>query len=72
MILRMMVSMMRRHATAVRRAELHQERAAGRRHESHWNMGAKYQRGQQSDGQRIRSPMVIGASLHAEGVYDAR
>ena len=71
--LRMVVMRMVGRSTAgVRRAELHQERSATRRHEAHWDIGAKDERGQQYDGQHIGSPGVTEPSFHDWGRHHAR
>ncbi len=73
MILRMeMMPMVGRDPTNVVRAELHQERGATRRHEPHWDIGAKDERGQQYDSQNISSPSVTVPSLHDCGCHHAR
>jgi hypothetical protein len=65
--LRMVVMAMVGRRAAVRRAELHQERAAARGHESHRDICAKQKRGQQYDGQPIGSPNVTEPSFHDLG-----
>lgn len=54
-------------SSAVRRAELQQEGAPARGHESHGNIGAKQKRGQPYDGRYIGSPSVPEPSLHDLG-----
>jgi hypothetical protein len=65
--LRMVVMAMVGKSTAVRRAELQQERAAARGHESHGNICAKQKRGQPYDGRYIGSPSVPEPGLHDLG-----
>jgi hypothetical protein len=65
--LRMVVMAVVGRCAAVRRAELHQERAAARGHESHRDICAKQKRGQQYDGQPIGSPDVTEPSFHDLG-----
>jgi len=56
--LRMVVMAMVGRSTAVRRADLQQEGAPARGHESHGNICAKQKRGQPYDGRYIGSPGV--------------
>ena len=65
--LRMVVMAVVGKRAAVRRAELHEERAAVRGHESQGDIGAKQKRGQQYDGQPIGSPDVTEPSFHDLG-----
>jgi hypothetical protein len=65
--LRMVVMAMVGKSTAVRRAELQQEGAPARGHESHGNIGAKQKRGQPYEGRYIGSPSVPEPSLHDLG-----
>jgi len=64
---RMVVMAVVRRSAAVRRTEFHQERAAARGHESHGDIRAKQQRGQQYAGQHIASPSLTEPSSHDSG-----
>jgi hypothetical protein len=63
----MVVMAMVGKSTAVRRAELQQEGAPARGHESDGNIGAKQKRGQPYEGRYIGSPSVPEPSLHDLG-----
>jgi hypothetical protein len=64
---RMVLMAMVRRSASIRRAELHQERAAARGHESHGDIRAKQKRGQQYDGQHIGTLSLTEPSLHDVG-----
>lgn len=68
MPLRMVVMfVLGKRSTGISRTELQQKRGTARRHESHGDIGTKDERGQQCDGQYIRSSGVTVPGLHAEG-----